>query len=544
MPYLEKDRLKNLSAFPQYPIIITLTIIGLIIFLSRVIFITVPPFQSDDSVYTYTTYAITRGVIPYRQVFLAHPPMLYLVFAIIIKIVGTNLILTRLYSIGIFLVTFFLAYSFAKVLLRDNKNSERTALLSASVYAFYPIIITLSIPVSAEFILTTFTLTSAIFYVKSIYSKRKLYTFSAGLFMGLALITKLTAFFFTASIILFNFALLVWQRKFKKALTDTLLVSLGITVPLLLTVLLLHVYFNSLAHFYLQTFYLQIIRPTPTLMERWSSIFFFVNSFFPLLVTGTLGALYLILDIMRGDNPMIILPVWIYAFNAISLVSLTMVFLHYFVFLTPYLSLLSILFFTKVSPLIYPRGKTETNVKPKSRHRIRTLLIFLTLLLLIVSQGLTQMGTQIPYFYESPYTQIELYIGDYVNNITNFDDKIWTSEGGIAFFAQRLIAAPTSSKWPMQAHFDDVFNNTSDEGHKGMGMNLSPKQFAEAWEKEEVKVIIFIFGTGWVPYPDNLLWNGFKDHEGVANYVEEKYELKNIVIASEVPYVYEIWVRK
>ena len=71
-----------------------------------------------------------------------------------------------------------------------------------------------------------------------------------------------------------------------------------------------------------------------------------------------------------------------------------------------------------------------------------------------------------------------------------------------------------------------------------------PLEVVEAWEKEKVKVIIFIFGRGWVPYPDDLLWDGFQDQEGVASYVEEKYELKHIVTASDVPYIYEIWVRK
>ncbi len=95
----------------------------------------------------------------------------------------------------------------------------------------------------------------------------------------------------------------------------------------------------------------------------------------------------------------------------------------------------------------------------------------------------------------------------------------------------------------MQVLFNDVFNNTFNNGYKGMGI-LSPKQFVEAWEKENARVVVFIFGSGWVPYPDDLLWNGFQDQVGVASYVEEKYELKHIVTASEVPYVYEIWVRK
>jgi len=429
-----------------------------------------------------------------------------------------------------------------KALIRDKKGGK-TAMLCASVYAFYPIIVIWSIPVLAEFLFTLFTLTSAVFYIKSIYSKRKLLMFFAGLFMGLALITKFTAFIFVASIVLFNLIIFTWRRKHKKMLTDTFLISLGIAVPLVITLFLLHFYLNSLSQFYIQTLSFQTIRRQMTDMERWSSISFYANSFFPLIVTGMLGALYLILDARERNDPMIILPVWIYTFNVICLVFLPTVFLHYFIYLTPYLSFLSIFFFIRAFSWIYARGKSETNVEALFKRGIRILPIFLTVLLLIASHVVTQLSTQISYFYEGPYTKIELYIGNYVKNITNFDDKIWTSEGGIAFFAQRIIVAPNSSKWPMQVLFNDVFNNTFNDGRKGMGI-LSPKQFEEAWEKEKVKVIIFIFGAGWVPYPDDLLWNGFQEQKGVANYVEEKYELKHIVTASQVPYVYEIWVRK
>jgi len=540
---LEKDRLKNLSTFLPPQEIIALALIGLSIFLTRVVFITVPPFQSDDSLYTYASYAIARGVAPYRQIFLAHPPMLYFVFAAIIQIFGANLILIRFWNIVIFLVTFFLTYSLVKLFLRDDEKSGRTALISASIYAFYPSIVIFSIPVLAEFLFTLFTLTSVVFYVKSIYCKRKLFMFFAGLFMGFALITKLTAFIFIVSIVLFNLILLTWRRKFKKVLMDTFLISLGILVPLVITMVLLHFYFDSLPQLYLQTFSFQTIRRQMTGTERWSSIFPYVNSFFPLIVTGLFGALYLVLGARKRGDPMIVLPAWIYLFNLAGLVVLPTVFVHYFVYLTPYLSFLSIVFFIQALSLLYAKRKSETNAKTLFKPEIRILLVFLALVLLIASQIASQASTQIPYFYESSYTEIEFYIGNYVKNMTDLDDKIWTSEGGIAFFAQRLIVAPNSSEWPMQALYNDVFNNTFDDGIKGMGI-LTPEQFFEAWEKERVKVIIFVFGRGWVPYPDDLLWNGFEGQKGVASYVEEKYELKRIVTGSEVPYIYEIWVRK
>jgi 4-amino-4-deoxy-L-arabinose transferase-like glycosyltransferase len=508
-----------------------------------VIFITVPSFQSDDSLYVYAAYAISRGVTPYSQIFLAHPPMLYFVFAAVIEMIGVNLILTRLFSIGIFLATFFLSYLMAKALFKDNKKSEITALLCTSIYAFYPIIVVFSIPVLAEFTFTFFTLTSVVFYAKSTYSGSKLLLFFAGLFMGLALITKLTAFIFIASIILFNAILVMWRRKYRKVLTDTFIISLGIAVPLVATLFLMHFYFNSLSEFYIQTYSFQTIRRQMIDTERWSSISAYLNSFFPLIVTGVLGALYLLIDARKWENPLIVLPAWIYASNAVVLIFLPTVFLHYFFYLTPYLSFLSLIFFIQVLSLICNRRKSEIKVEISSKLKKKIFPLFLSFILLIALQVVTQFGTQFSYFYGSPYTKVELYIGNYVKNITNFDDKIWTSEGGIAFFAQRIIVAPNSSEWPMQCLFNDVFNNTFNDGRKGMGI-LSPEQFIEAWEKEKVKVIIFILGTGWVPYPDDLLWNGFQNQDGVAHYVEEKYELRHIVTASEVPYVYEIWVRK
>ncbi len=73
---------------------------------------------------------------------------------------------------------------------------------------------------------------------------------------------------------------------------------------------------------------------------------------------------------------------------------------------------------------------------------------------------------------------------------------------------------------------------------------LSPSQFVQTWEREETKVVIFILGKGWVPYPDGYLWFGTSNSTGVASYVQEKYELKEFLTATDTPYTYEIWVRK
>lgn len=74
---------------------------------------------------------------------------------------------------------------------------------------------------------------------------------------------------------------------------------------------------------------------------------------------------------------------------------------------------------------------------------------------------------------------------------------------------------------------------------------LTINQFIEAWEKEKVKIVVFIQGSRVIPYPDELLWNGFQDQKGASTYIQEKYELKLNYTCPEFPYLYySVWVRK
>jgi hypothetical protein len=48
-------------------------------------------------------------------------------------------------------------------------------------------------------------------------------------------------------------------------------------------------------------------------------------------------------------------------------------------------------------------------------------------------------------------------VAEYIRNITKEDDKIWTTEADIAFFAQRLIVTPNSTMWKYQGFYEDVW---------------------------------------------------------------------------------------
>jgi hypothetical protein len=72
---------------------------------------------------------------------------------------------------------------------------------------------------------------------------------------------------------------------------------------------------------------------------------------------------------------------------------------------------------------------------------------------------------------------------------------------------------------------------------------VSIQQFLDAWETNQIKVIVLIVGKGWVPYPDNLLWSGFHDQTGAAEYIQAKYELQRVIHAPNIVYEYQIWRR-
>src|SRR4030042_430895 len=68
-----------------------------------------------------------------------------------------------------------------------------------------------------------------------------------------------------------------------------------------------------------------------------------------------------------------------------------------------------------------------------------------------------EVGAQIFIVRNSLDDNTHIKIGQYISQITTPDEKIWTSEGAIAFYAQRLIVAANSSDWPIQCAFSDIF---------------------------------------------------------------------------------------
>src|SRR4030065_1206321 len=263
------------SFFPPSEVIGITSIIVLSLLL-RVTRIPAAPFASDESIYSYASYAISQGVIPYREIQLAHPPFMYLINAMFIRLSGPNLIYLRLWTIGINLANVFLVYLMVKVILRNQKGSGKLGLLSAGIYAFYPAITVVTS--SLEAILTFFVLLSVIVYAKSYSSSRKTLLFLSGIFMGCALMTKLPAIFFIVTILIYHFMYAVWHREYRRVFLELPIILSGIAIPFAFTLLWIVFSCGAFSQFYMQIFQWQVAPPPPQLSGRLKNNLLYANA--------------------------------------------------------------------------------------------------------------------------------------------------------------------------------------------------------------------------------------------------------------------------
>jgi hypothetical protein len=434
-----------------------------------------------------------------------------------------------------------------KLLLERRQSGHSFALFGAAVYTFYPsYFLLLSTTSLLENLLTLFTLSSIVVLIRFYREGNSLRLFAVGFLMSLGLLNAFRAVLFIVAVVLFIVIYNLWQRKYRSLAKQVGITVLGMLLPAL-SIGLSILQWKAPRQFYLQTFYIHSILFPQTIERRLAHLHWYINSMLPLIVTGVLGALYLGKDARKRGNSLVLLPLFPLAIFCITIPYIFRnTFFHYFYHMNPYLIYSSIACFLQIKSVVGRNGVSRA----KSGPNFTLLTVFLALLLLTsvhsVGYLLNKTG---PYFQRTAYNDVHWYLGNYVANITMPDQKMWTSEGAVAFFAQRLIQSPNSTDWPFQPLFSTALSHSFDE-YRGLEMKdykegfLTSNQFIDAWEAEEVKVLVFILGTGWVPYPDELLWDGFRGQEGVAEYVQENYEMRLVLTASQISYTYYVWVRK
>lgn len=540
----EKAEMKFLFSFRD-----TVTVFAVIMgaLLLRVTVLNLRPFQSDESTYVYAAYGMTRGLVPYREIFMAHPPLVYCLYSIFIELIGVDVFLIRLCNILIFLVTVALTYIMTKMILKNYMAGSKAPILCTCIYAFYPsFFLVASTNALMEDLLTLFTLGTIVAYIGYFHTRKRLFLLITGILMGLSVITTFRAVLFVAAIILFDLFRNLWRKNLKKALGNALTMLSAMSMPFLILACSL-VCLQALNQFFLHTYYIQLVLFPQDPSSRLEHVLWYVKSMFPLLVLGALGSLFFVKGALERRMSLCILPSFVLGFVYLGIgFTFRNTLMHYFFYLSPYLSLLATVCLMQVASVLIRNGgkKLKTDLGFTLVASFLALLVLLNFQTVIYASEVTA-----PYFRETPYNQLHLYIGRYIANATEATDKIWTSEQAIGFFAERLIVAPSVTDWPFRGFFSSVLGfsfdvDRADDMKDYKEGFLSPASLVESWEEEQVKAIVFIHGQGWVPYPDDLLWNGFRNQTGVSEYVQNNYELRVVVNSPGVPYLYRVWVRK
>ena len=264
----------------------------------------------------------------------------------------------------------------------------------------------------------------------------------------------------------------------------------------------------------------------------------YVLKFFPLLILSGVGTFFLY---RKAERPQTLLFPVILISNVVGLMSVFNTFLlHYLYYLSPFLALLSavglagILDFVRNTPWSFR----------VNRKNLARLFVFVTVIWITI-----EVGAQASMVGDYTDDSVHLEVGQYISQITKPNDKIWTSEGAIAFFAQRLIVALNSSDWPIQTSFADIFAYDFDNYIGGSMKDysygiVSPKEFVNSWETNKIKVVVIIRGSDWVPYPDKLLLSGFQNFTGAWEYLQEKYLLDRTFTSADGMHTHEVWLRK
>ena len=496
------------------------------------------PFQSDESVYAYSGYAISRGSVPYVGIQLAQPPLMYLALDFLFTLFGPSLLLLSLAESTIVVFSGVLVFIVAKR-LRFGGSNVIFPLLSVVIYS----LITFDNFSTSflEIFLTFFIMLCTVIYMLYVLrngQRSKPALFLVGILLGVTLMIKYTSIVFVGALFFFNSITLIWKKEYKRTIIEGAILCFGAVIPFVVSLALISYAWDSFRQFYLQTMYWQVVRSSTALNLRFFNIMVYVLKFFPLLILSGVGTFFLY---KKAPKPQALLFPVILISNIVGLMSVFNTFLlHYLYYLSPFLALLSALGLAGTLDFV---RKTPWNIRINKKNLAR-LFVFVTVIWITI-----EVSAQA--FMVRDYTDdsIHLEIGQYISQITKSDDKIWTSEGAIAFFAQRLIVPSNSTDWPIQSSFADIFAYDFDNYIGGSMKDyrngiVSPEEFVNSWETNKIKVILIIRGSDWVPYPDKLLLSGFQNFTGASEYLQEKYLLDRTFTSADGMHTHEVWLRK
>jgi len=166
----------------------------------------------DSNAYFYMADRLFKSTLPYRDYFLADPPVMIIILGILKSIVGKNVLLLQAIPFLFEAASAWLIY----VILRKERIS--LAFLAPTIYLFSFSILATSDFVTGVQLVNFFALGAFYFYQKDAFK-------TSGFFWGLAFLVKLYGIFLLLGFLLF----LLYQKKFKVIFS----LSLGVIFSLL-----------------------------------------------------------------------------------------------------------------------------------------------------------------------------------------------------------------------------------------------------------------------------------------------------------------------
>ncbi|MCD6459456.1 glycosyltransferase family 39 protein [bacterium] len=170
----------------------------------------------DEAVYLVTAKKILSGAVPYLDVWDHKPPMVYWLYAFILKLFGTtNFIPVNIVTLLFNMFSTIMIFKITK--LFSNRN---TAGLTALIY---PVISNLllfrdAVNPNTEIYMTIFSLCAVYLGLKGVLSKKKIFFLTAGLSVGIASAFKqpsgITLIPLSCAIIIFNLKDKKWKHIF------------------------------------------------------------------------------------------------------------------------------------------------------------------------------------------------------------------------------------------------------------------------------------------------------------------------------------------
>ncbi len=520
-----------------------LTIVLAASFLVHAPFMLSTGFFSDESVYTYTGYALLRGAVPYEQVMLPHPPLGYFAMAFLVLLAQGSLAVLRASYIVLFMLVGVLTYALLSR-LRSVGAAPFNPLVAVGVLLLYPIPYSLTTPL--EFLWFEIpVLLSLILLVQGLQTGSLWRLLGSGALLAVALMIWYPAIFVAITVV--SFALVYSVQKFRwlGGLRRTGLVVAGglLAVGVMLGLISVLSNFNN---FVLETITLQsTLRSGFTFAERVKHVTISLEEFLPMILLGAVGGFDLVRRWLKTRNLLLVLPLWVYLGNFLLLAAVPKIVLsHYFAYLAPFLAYLaSDPFETLVRRLSHWKPRSHSSIPPK--YELSKMILATAMIIIVVFVPLYAIPQTRDLLSTNRYTRAEQTVGLYVAGITGQNDKLWTSEGAIAYFAGRLIEPSNSSRWPLQTEYSDVLNNTYVDAdgvtQRGLGI-ASPQTFMQGWMIHQTRVLVFIFNPGPIPYPDPLVWYGWNGTAGAGSWVTMNYHQNATFTFPNVEYSYQVWL--